>query len=730
MPTFYLDPVGGNDANDGTTFANRWKTFNLGATGARIAPGDTIRVMASPAPTLVGSCGWTNNAGTVTVPSGIYKVIEDGSTWTASANVTTSNAGSKKGGASGPAAMTIAAAFTTGKVAYKALGSTMDLSAFQQISMWMQTSPLIAQGVFTLALCSDTTGDVPVATITFDWGTPQALAMTAMVKDFGSALPSNVNSIALYAVSDPGSVSIQLNNITACKAPSAADSLTHLSLIGKNINLPWAAGATYAVGDRRRPTPPNRNNLQYAVTAITTGVSAGTEPAWPDYLGGIVVDGGVTWTATEVEDTWYPVSFFQSGADTIQLDAGGNNNTSGITTKYQGATETVATYKREPFVAGPSSSAATSLHSIQDSGTGNTPLVFSGGWNRTDMSTQTDESWFEGVNGSGFGMNTGLSVVCVRFSHLNYSRVTRGFVVSGMAGGVGGWMDFNSCAAVACSDYGFTPVSVIDMRFRGFHLIGTGTFGTNTLISGGPRLDFQRSRFEAVSGGYGFQVAAAAALNAATIRMEDCYIRGNGLVGFRSQGGVYGTFFGCKFANNSTDVEDFVGGLRFQNCLFGSATEVNASGECFIFSGNHDQTSGSHKAWAFGCNVVSDNAVRHAATGIAWKFTVTNIVRGSNSPAIFPLAQLVVTAGQNRNISIWGRRSNANIAGKLRVRGGQVAGVNEVTASVAPVSLNTWEQSSSLTVTPTDNGVIEVELLVWDGVGTSNNFWVDDLTVT
>jgi hypothetical protein len=45
---FYLDYEGGNDANDGTTFANRWKTLTSGVTATRIAPGDTIRIMASP----------------------------------------------------------------------------------------------------------------------------------------------------------------------------------------------------------------------------------------------------------------------------------------------------------------------------------------------------------------------------------------------------------------------------------------------------------------------------------------------------------------------------------------------------------------------------------------------------------------------------------------------------------------------------------------------------------
>ena len=58
MATFYLDFEAGSDAADGTTFANRWKTIKDGATAARIAPGDIIRIMGSPAPTSLGmSCG-------------------------------------------------------------------------------------------------------------------------------------------------------------------------------------------------------------------------------------------------------------------------------------------------------------------------------------------------------------------------------------------------------------------------------------------------------------------------------------------------------------------------------------------------------------------------------------------------------------------------------------------------------------------------------------------------
>ena len=52
--------------------------------------------------------------------------------------------------------------------------------------------------------------------------------------DLGTNLGSNIQSIALYVVTDTGAQTLLLNNIIACKASSAPDSLTLTSLIGKN----------------------------------------------------------------------------------------------------------------------------------------------------------------------------------------------------------------------------------------------------------------------------------------------------------------------------------------------------------------------------------------------------------------------------------------------------------------------------------------------------------------
>lgn len=65
------------------------------------------------------------------------------------------------------------------------------------------------------------------------------------------------------------------------------------SLIGPVYTI-WTASRTYALGDFVRPVA--NNGFCYQATAVTTGIAAGSEPAWPTTEGLAVVDGGVTWT--------------------------------------------------------------------------------------------------------------------------------------------------------------------------------------------------------------------------------------------------------------------------------------------------------------------------------------------------------------------------------------------------------------------------------------------------
>ena len=219
--TGFIDRKNGNNANSGLDFANREKDINE-LSAASIAPGDEIRLMRS-----LRSSGeswtWPANSGrTVAAPTGTAKVIDLCSAttgWVPATNVTiATNAAIPTINGAG-LRLTFAANFTTGKAAYKAI--TLDLSSWEDVWCYVRYS---ATGVVTgayLDLCSDTTGDVPIVSFQIEGAEQGNQAANVIMRQIfrnGSALPSNVQSIAIRFTSDPGTTTtFDIHNICATK---------------------------------------------------------------------------------------------------------------------------------------------------------------------------------------------------------------------------------------------------------------------------------------------------------------------------------------------------------------------------------------------------------------------------------------------------------------------------------------------------------------------------------
>ena len=227
MTTYYVDLVNGNNANDGLSFANRKK--DVSAISDPVA-GDEIRVMKSEGLRSLGvDLACTYLSGTVTLGSALNATIYEDGAWTAATNVTCTAGTDRKSGSSS-AQMAIAAGFTTGKAAYFVTGE-LDLSGYEQISFWIKTNQTLAANLITIKLCSDTAGATPVDELTISHQLT-ASRWVPIVLDKGSALGSSIQSVALYCDTDPGTVTINIDNMVACKASSTDDALTHRDLIG------------------------------------------------------------------------------------------------------------------------------------------------------------------------------------------------------------------------------------------------------------------------------------------------------------------------------------------------------------------------------------------------------------------------------------------------------------------------------------------------------------------
>lgn len=765
MTTYYIDFEGGNDASAGTSFATRWRTITNGATTARIAPGDEIRIMASPDPTSIGSATWTGggrpntiaissstNASPIVVTTsaahglaagdyvsitgqagnqatnGVWKVgtvasatqfeilqmdganttgsgvsnaagsvtkanslvvktasplvqnialcggFSEKTAWTASANVTataTSSAAINKEGAFA-AQINIAAGFTTGKAAYYTLPSTLDLSAYQQVSFWLRQNvgTVNIAGRVYVALCTDTIGN----TVAHQCDVPDLGALGNWVPitvNLGTALNSAIQSVAFYVVSDQGAQTFLLDNIIACKAASASDSITLQSLVSKS-------------------------------------------------------DGSG-------DEAWYPIQSINY--DVIML--GNYNGASSLSTDvrgYNGTSETVTTYKRETIKTAPATSSSSLISAINDSGTSGNPITYSGGWNRTDMSTQTGRTWLDGQTGWGRGFGTNASRSFLSVDRIDLCRYLDGLYFANPASSV----TVSSVYATGNTN-GFNPTglatSTITSIWANNNSTGIDFSGYDCVIidvkdasnNSNDGLFFNGARFVTVDsliagncgtlpvrGNLRFNTSmncivktatltnAAQSLGVAVANSFNCFVNG---------GSSSGNSIGVRLFGATSPVE-----LYLNNFTINEATEVailEAAG--FVYSNRHDDTDNNSWIWQNNTGTVNQQTttVDSPAT-TAWQMRPTSTLATTGMPVLLKLGTVVCAANTLVTVTARMRRDDTGLTMRLVCPGGQITGVANDVFSDMTAAADTWE-TVTITFTPTKAGAVDIYAYAFGG---------------
>ena len=785
MATFYLDFDGGNDANTGLSFAQRWQTITNGATAARIAPGDEIRVMASPDPTSMGSATWTGGgrpaslagspSSTNTTPIvvtlnghglvagdyisltgqasntnaiGVWKVGTttantfqilnmDGSNttgnavgpasggvtkvnncmvktatplvqnialcggrgekpaWTASANVTTAQNTTIWKEGNSCANIDVAAGFATGKAAYYTLPATLDLSAYQQVTFWVRlnTGTVGAAGQAYVALCTDTIGN----TVAHQCDIP-ALGGTAVwvpvTVNLGTNLNAAIRSVAFYVVTDLGAQAFRLDNIVACKAASSADSVTLQSLISK---------------------------------------SSGTG-----------------------DEAWYAIQSINN--DVIMLaNANGETSQSANIRGYNGTTETVTTYKRETTKTAPVGVATTNVSILNDSGTSGNLITYSGGWNRTDMSTQTGRTWLDGQNGNGRGLliTSGQSFVTV--DRLDFCRYTAGLTLSvsnytncsfpsiyltANTGGIAFTSVSNSTATTFGSvwannngndsgiEFGGIGCSFTEIKLAsnnsgdGLHLfrsrfvsVGSLIAGNNGALSSNSDLTFEDSMNCAV----GTATLANGITSSGAIRGTasfNCFVNGGSSTGHSS---------GVFLSSSINPAEIYLNNFTINETLEVSTALGSYGG--FVYINRLDDTD--NNSWVFqpGMGTVNQQtAVVDSPAATAWRMRPTDAVYVSaGSPILLKLGTVVCAASSAVTVTARMQRDNTGLTMRLICPGGQITGVANDVFSDMTAAINTW-QTVTITFTPTKAGAVDIYAHAFGG--TTFSGYVCNLTAT
>jgi hypothetical protein len=744
MATFYLDFENGNDANDGTTFANRWKTLTTGASTVRINAGDTIRMMGSPAPTSLGQNGvWTSQA------------LQATKTISSSTNAT-------------PIAITCSAAhgYSTGDTVY-ITGHTTNTNA-------NGTWEITVTGTTTFTLDNSSGNGVGAS------GSAR-LRNNTRIK-LTTPVTQNIASIGFRTTAWTASTNVTTSlNTVAVKEHYQSDNIVIGDAFTTGLAAYWPTGTLDLSGYQQVSFWIN----QSAGTALVAGVlelrlcsdAAGVTAVNTISIPGLVTTGWQPITVnlnTNLSSSIQSIALYvntdvgtqtfslnniiackaSSADDSLTLTSLIGKNTTGETfwpiqsingtrvmldgwpglapsnadvRGYYGTSGTVTTWKRETIKLAPSLATFTTMQTIQDSGTDGNPIVFSGGWNRTDMSTQTLETWLDGVNGNGYLFHysgksfTSLSKVSsVRVNSTlsltnssNYHSISVDNVI-GNRGGLfnissGAWFCDITIGHVVAYGNVFPGVgsSIINMTinllYGLFSLTNDGITASNSILK--------------INGlGSGAYIANCAG-SAITCGLNSSVTANNLIIQDNGSASLVNSLSTAPFH-------------YFNNCLFNDASEYSSGGGFLTTqtaSQNHDQTAGNHKIFMDGGLISAATDQRHTASGISWKLQPTSTsFRTSVRPVTLSLAKVACSANNLVTIKAWMYRNNSGLNMRLTCKGGQIAGVaSDVTTSVT--TTNAWEEET-ITFTPTETGVVEITAEAWGG--TTFSGWVDDMTIS
>jgi hypothetical protein len=742
MATFFVDYEGGNDGNAGTSFALRWKTLTNGATAARIAPGDTIRVMASPDPTSLGVTGaWTDGplastqaitSSTNATPIVITKVAHgylNGDTLIVSGHTTNTNAngtwtvankandtlelqgsvGNGVGGASGTMRKMNNAVVTLSAAVNKNIALPVDGGTGGRGSKanWTQSANVT---------CTVTTADFKQG------GECQSIALaagftTGLAAFFALGASTDYSAYqqgtfwikqTAGTIGAAGDTQIQLCSDVAGATP--VDSFDVPALGSLNVWFPVTFNKGSALGAAIQSVNFNVVTDNGAQTFLIDNIVAVKSTASDDSLNLHSLIGKNT-----AGESWFCI---QSILGTrVMLDQ--SNATipaSSPQRGYSGTTETLTTYKREPIDVTPN--AVTVFGTVNDSGTTAAHLVYSFGWDRVAMTTQSGSSFFSGQTGNATG----------------FDRLGSGYV----------YVDFNGTFGAFRFGNGLNiPTGSISLNIDTmYHGNNNGAAGITTSDGGSGEL-VSFNAFSNNNGTFGifcglrhFGIVSATAngnlshgidYRTGGIDIGTLTAKNNG--GFAINGQIFdapgyirnlttsGNASGSISAQSASD-------LYIKNALISEATEASVAIGGRVISNLHDGIAGNTQIFTGIGRVASEATVRKTTSGLSWSFSPTSTTAEEKFPLSMEIAMIAITGNALVTVSVWLRRTDTGLTLRLMCKGNQIAGVAADVSSAMTAVADTWEQRT-ITFTPTETGVVSITVEAYGGttfIGYADDF--------
>lgn len=727
-----------NQAVDRQYFiGGRWRTLATGATAVRILPSDTIRIKESAAPTSLGQNGvWTNQSSqptskqvtfsTNTAPISVGCTAHGystGDTVTVSGHTTNTNAnGTWEITSTGPNTFTLNG--SAGNGAGPTAGNVIQRTSNRILLDSPVTQNIASTGVrsaaWTAASASIATSRVAGSKegelydriqINSTFTTGRAAHWATGTLDL-----SGYQQVSFWIYQESGTIgaagAIDLRLCSDTTGTTAVNTIAIPNLRAIQSWTPITVDLATNLGSNIQSIALYVNTDNAAQTFYLSNIIACKASSAPDSLTLTSLIGKNT-----ANETFWGIQSINGRR--VMLDNGQGSLASTANLRgYYGTSETVATWKRETIKLGPSA-ASSSVITLSDNGVDGNPTQCLGGWNRTDMSTQTSVTWFDGLNGQG----TGLSVT--NSSWIVFEKLALTRFENAMSGTTALWVTFNIDAIT--NSGGFSAVNITSSNYITFN-IGFLTTSNNLALSASSERSLDVTIRNGIISNGGIGIGGTSSI---------LYLRGSSASALiANNGGGISISQGASIAYISKlNIRDNTGySFFFPGYIAAYLTDVayngsiidQAYGSHMASFQNHNQVAGSSRIFVRGATISSATDQRNTASGVSWKIQPTNTERSASWPVTFSLAKVACGANALVTIKAWMRRDNAGLTMRLVCKGGQIAGVNsDVTSSVTAV--NAWEEKT-ITFTPTETGVVEITAEAWGG--TTFSGWVDDLTIS
>lgn len=777
MATYYIDPVSGNDASAGTSWATAWKTFISGATSARLGTSvsQTIKVAKTPDPITVGTGAvtWTSElTNTITIP-GLDVLVLDNceSGWTTAGPTLTYPTTIYR---QGTASAQFVAGSQSGALGYKNFSSQIDASSYSRITFWVSFSAATdfrTTSNLRIQLCSGSNGNSVANTLDFPLMYYPSNYWVPVTIDYAGPLGSTLNSI-LLSTQGTFTGTVRIDNICVTGAASSATSLTLSDVIAKSDGK-----------DEYYPIT-SLGGTGVTINPTTAGTLLSPTPAFANYY----------WCRTGTETI---TTVKRAGLNVAIGTVTGVASSTGVYAQVQDTAQLTGIYH-----------------------------TYIGGWN-TSTDTRDGETWFDGSNGYGYGSSWASGQYTGRMENFGFVRFNLGTSMAGRLGLFNSGANLSYVAndgAPLVFSYGGAPyvsntimAPVVDWGIKwglsvgsagGYAMIGfpttnfysvVGVYGRNAVVTVGGLKQYGTASNHYImglnnamnttvtvtndiitsnnatvfSGCLGqnsvinlnnvicLNTTATTIFNNCSYNQNDnipCIINIAGKVQnttnaantstFRLAQNVTGQFIfngitaNSELAQNSAaqsngkDLFDSSSStqqlwINLKNFKFTNSTPTFMGGGGIVVGriavNNYNQAAGDNRVY-FGSNINNtgnywrtQSAVNYAGT-TAWEFLATS---GSAIHNPIQVGDVAVAAGSLVTITIRGRRTASTMFGSLIATPNSINGVTNQSVSIT--TNNTWELLT-MTFTPTENGVVTLWLDTWSSAAGSVYF--DDLQVS